>query len=406
MKQNVIFAAASFFLIIPVPAQESPSPPLKPSAQAELSWTSNVGSKMNARFVRLSGDVLVLVVDGRERQIEMSKLSEESARQARKLAGVPEPLAEHPVELPAPLLFVNATTSRLETGNTLRAGRVTPTMRQAGFIRFKMGSPTNEVGREANEPLHRVRFTREFQLKATEVTWNEWKSVQERAHGFKYTDLTEGRNGQGGGEDGNHPVVGISWWDVVKWCNLLSQIELRKPVYYSNAALTPAYVVKTGIPELVAVDWTANGYRLPTEAEWEFACRQAISEKAFHTGDISNTGLKDHNLDEAGWFLGNSNGSTHPVGGKTPNRFGLFDMHGNVAEWCWDIEGTLKTEDVIDPRGATKGESRVIRGGSWLDSAEHCRAAYRGSLVSTADASPSVGFRPARTVDMKDRKRN
>ena len=108
----------------------------------------------------------------------------------------------------------------------------------------------------------------------------------------------------------------------------------------------------------------------------------------------------DRNLDKAGWFAGNSGGGTHPVASKEPNSLGLYDMHGNAAEWCWDLAGKLATTEAYDPRGAEYGEARIIRGGSWHDPAKYCRASYRGSRNPTAMPNPSVGFRPAMTLPL------
>jgi formylglycine-generating enzyme required for sulfatase activity len=252
-----------------------------------------------------------------------------------------------------------------------------------------MGSPSDELGREAgNEMLHRVTLQADFQMKATEVTWAEWNSVRDLGTAYGYTDLPDGLNGVGGDESGQHPVVGITWWDAIKWCNLMSQRDGKKPVYYVNSTLTS--ILKSGVPPVPAphVDWKANGYRLPTEAEWEFACRAGLRKREFHTGSIRDLG-KDPNLDKAGWYGGNG---THPVGSKTANQLGLYDMHGNAAEWCWDYFGLLKQADAFDPKGAPQGVFRVVRGGSWKDPVKDCRAAARAHLAP-ALSNRFVGFR-------------
>jgi formylglycine-generating enzyme required for sulfatase activity len=270
---------------------------------------------------------------------------------------------------------------------------------------YKMGSPADEPGREESEPLHTVWFERDFALKTTEVTWAEWNTALKSAEDYEFTDISPGCNGQGGGEDDRHPVLGITWWDAIKWCNLASRIHGKTPVYFTHPSFNPNFLLKSGTPSEIHVNWAANGYRLPTEAEWEFACRPGSSKRAFHTGSIKEIDVKpvDRFLNMAGWYAGNSGGGTHPAGGKEPNSLGLYDMHGNAAEWCWDRAGPLGPADAFDPRGAEHGEARIIRGGSWLDPARHCRAAARGSRNASALPNPSVGFRPAITLPAPDR---
>ena len=159
-----------------------------------------------------------------------------------------------------------------------------------------------------------------------------------------YTDLSAGRNGYEGDPSGTHPVTEITWWDAIKWCNAKSQIEGKTPAYYITPDFKPADILMTGTP-VAYVRWDASGYRLPTEAEWEYACRdgRGAGNPAFHSGQIIHPGVTplDENLNKVAWYGGNSAGNTHPVKKKKPNKFGLHDMHGNVAEWCWDWDGLL-----------------------------------------------------------------
>ena len=123
---------------------------------------------------------------------------------------------------------------------------------------------------------------------------------------------------------------------------------------------------------------SANGYRLLTEAEWEYACR-ATSQTAFCNGGITNIEFSppDPNLDQVGWYHGNAGFQTHDVGGKAANAWGLKDMHGNVCEWCWDWNGSYPNGPVTDPVGPGSGSSRVGRGGCWGYDARSCRSAFR-----------------------------
>ena len=131
-------------------------------------------------------------------------------------------------------------------------------------------------------------------------------------------------------------------------------------------------------------------FRLPTEAEWEYACR-AGDDSAYSFGNDARQ------LGEHAWFGGNSGGKTHPVGRKTPNAWGLFDMHGSVWEWCSDWYGNYPRRSMVDPAGPDGGRGRVLRGGSWNDQAGRCRAAYRLS-VDPSIKNPSLGFRVARSL--------
>ncbi|RZU54143.1 formylglycine-generating enzyme required for sulfatase activity [Krasilnikovia cinnamomea] len=158
------------------------------------------------------------------------------------------------------------------------------------------------------------------------------------------------------------PVASVSWWDAVRFCNALSAAEGR----------TPAYRYAEGVDE-VEWDVTADGYRLPAEAEWEHACR------------AGTTGPRYGPLDDIAWYRGNSQQRCHDVGGRLPNAWGLYDMLGNVWDWCWDR---------YDP--AVYGEYRVLRGGGWFDEHWSCRASVRRRSHPDL-AIDDVGFRVARS---------
>jgi len=161
------------------------------------------------------------------------------------------------------------------------------------------------------------------------------------------------------GKDDNLPVTRVSWWDAVEYCNLRSHHE----------GLTLAYTVSgTGNNRTVSFNRNANGYRLPTEAEWEYACR-AGTTTPYNTGMIINN--------NTGWYRNNSGNKPHAVGEKPPNAWGLYDMHGNVYEWCWDWFGVYTEEPQTNPAGAASGASRVLRGGGWYDDEHYLRSAYR-----------------------------
>ncbi|MBC8393272.1 MAG: formylglycine-generating enzyme family protein [Deltaproteobacteria bacterium] len=201
---------------------------------------------------------------------------------------------------------------------------------------FIMGSPTNEPGRDNDEKQHRVNLTKGFYMQTTEVTQGQWKEVMgSNPSHFKNCGV-------------DCPIEKVSWSDVQQFINKLNQRE------------------------------GSGTYRLPTEAEWEYAAR-AGSKTAFANGDISGTVCGyDSNLDAMGWYCGNANNKTHPVAQKQPNAWGLYDMHGNVWEWCQDWFGAYPSGSVTDPTGPSGGSFRVLRGGSWDHDARCCRSAFRG----------------------------
>jgi formylglycine-generating enzyme required for sulfatase activity len=244
-----------------------------------------------------------------------------------------------------------------------------------------------------------------FYMGKYEVTKAEWDEVRTWGLSNGYTDLAAGS-----GKASNHPVQTITWYDMVKWCNARSQKEGLTPAYYTNDAQTTIY--KTGSVNVTnaQVKWSASGYRLPTEAEWEKAARGGLSGKRFPWGDtISHS---QANYDASSGFSYDSSGSvnnyhptyatgsmpyTSPVGAFAANDYGLYDMAGNVWEWCWDWYGTYAAGSQTNPRGTTSGTERVFRGGSWVNFADSCRVAGRNfSLPSITYFS--LGFRVLRSL--------
>ncbi len=251
---------------------------------------------------------------------------------------------------------------------------------------FTMGSPPGEVGKGIDEAQYDVTLTRSFRLTKTEVTWSQWNAVRADATQMGYTDIATGRNGSDDDVSGHHPVTEVSWWDAIKWCNLQSEIEEKTPVYYTSSDFGSGNVLRTGTPTPYA-DFDADGYRLPTEAEWEYACRAG-----------STTPYNGDSLDTVGWHAGNSGGSTHPVAEKTPNDWDLFDMHGNVWEWCWDWYASYPDGSATDPVGPrSKISSRMRRGGHWNLSRVGCRSADRDYFKPNYRLN-IMGFRVAFTV--------
>ena len=174
----------------------------------------------------------------------------------------------------------------------------------------------------------------------------------------------------------NGPVQNVNWYHALVFCNKLSAAEDLTPVYSiggtTNTTIWGTIPTSNSITwNAVTADWSATGYRLPTEAEWQFAARGGNSSNNY-TYAGSNT------IDGVAWYTFNSSNTTHPVGTKTANELGLYDMGGNVWEWCWDWYGSYPGTAQTDYRGAASGTYRVNRGGSWFGSAAFCSVAWRG----------------------------
>jgi formylglycine-generating enzyme required for sulfatase activity len=275
---------------------------------------------------------------------------------------------------------------------------------------FSMGDTFSEGG-TSERPVHPVSISA-FYLGRYEVTKALWDEVRAWGPANGYTDLPAGAVKATG-----HPVQTVDWYGAVKWCNARSQKEGLTPCYYTGPTFSWDSVYRRGTVSVQNgwVDWTANGYRLPTEAEWEYAARGGVAGRRFPWGNTISHGYANYNAatdypyDEsypAGYHPDYDSGGypyTSPVGSFPVQGAGHYDMIGNVWEWCWDWYGATYYQTCLDqgtvanPRGPASGSSRVLRGGNWYIDALLCRLARRHTSAPD-NAVNSLGFRLVRAA--------
>ena len=268
--------------------------------------------------------------------------------------------------------------------------RATSNSAPAGMVLIPAGNFTmgdNSDGSSYALPLHNV-YISAFYMDKYEVTKALWDDVYVWAtsHGYSFTWGAQGKTN-------NHPAHSVKWYDAVKWCNARSEKEGRGPAYYSDSEQTTVYRSGDVDLENTWVKWD-RGYRLPTEAEWEKAARGGVNGQRFPWGNSISWTQANYVADPSGYaydvnlasgyhpaFNDGTQPWTSPVGYFAPTGYGLYDMTGNVWDWCWDwySDTYYSSSPVTDPRGPASGTRRVNRGGGWSMYASACRTAYRNN---------------------------
>jgi len=282
----------------------------------------------------------------------------------------------------SPALWVDASTAATAD----RFYRVIPTPATnapapSGMVLIPAGSfiMGDALDGEADAPTN-TEYVSAFYMDTNVVTYSFWQQVHQWAvnNGYSFDNVGAGT--------ANYPVQSVNWYDAVKWCNARSQLAGVPTVYYVDAALTQIY---KNVDTAPYANWSASGYRLPTETEWEKAARGGLTACRFPWGNTISESQANYygdpvdfiyDLGPAGYdpIFGVGIGvDTSPAGYFPPNGYGLYDMAGNVFNWCWDWYGPYATGVQSDPHGETAGSWRILRGGSWLTGAYQARTAYR-----------------------------
>jgi formylglycine-generating enzyme required for sulfatase activity len=253
------------------------------------------------------------------------------------------------------VIFLGASCSKNNPVSAVPGAHFIPPMVDIPAGSFQMGSTDTSD----EQPVHTVAISA-FRMSVTEINQGQYKAIM-------------GVNPSGFKGDDNLPVEQVSWFDAIKFCNAVSD----------SGGLNRCYDETTGV-----CDFTKNGIRLPTEAEWEFACRAGTITKYYSGDSVAN-------LNTSGWYLDNSGNKTHPVAKRSPNAWGLYDMNGNVWEWCNDWAGTYSSASVTNPTGPQGGNLHVIRGGGWNSPDFSSTSAYR-NYAGAANTLNFIGFRVVR----------
>jgi formylglycine-generating enzyme required for sulfatase activity len=341
----------------PAPARpkETQAPPPPPPTRSDDGPSSAVPAGVKVMSGRWRSIVLVglpFLLGALMAVIILPRLLPSPAAEPGPVAVVPTPVPVEPAKRVTPLPpWVEPTPEPVELPRQI-TNSIGMKLVLIPSGEFLMGSPDSDIGAPGDErPQHRVQIMRPFYLGATEVTQGQYRTVTGQSpSNFREVD--------------DLPVEQVSWNDAIAFCNKLSELE--------KGQLGGAQ------------------YRLPTEAEWEYACRGGATPRYSFGDDAAS-------LRKFAWYDGNSGSKTHPVGEKRPNDFSLFDMHGNVWEWCqdWYDKDSYGQSLGADPCGPSQAAVRVVRGGGWYSDLQSCRSATRDRLAPVLRRS-NLGFRVAR----------
>jgi formylglycine-generating enzyme len=388
------------------------------SHSLSVSTSSTIrGATASERYFEMTGEdcynfwvLLVITREDLEAAISESiKLEQKRLEIAMKKAEADLAEAEA-AKLRAQLALMNAASNKSQTIARIQPQRierietttaqVAPTTGAYDALVSIRGGTYNQQDNSGNSFSHTIS---NFQIGKYEVTYELWYTVRTWAESNGYSFANKGKEGQDGTAGAaptsakHEPVTTINWRDAIVWCNAYSQMKGLTPIYrYNNSTIKDSRDSNATACDAAQCNWSANGYRLPTEGEWQYAA----SNKGATPFNYASGASADYNnaaaTGEVAWYEENSGSKTHNVGTKRANAFGLFDMSGNVWEWCWDWYGNYPSGNQTNYKGANSGSFRIKRGGSWNNSADTLQVGNR-IISNPYDERNRNSFRIART---------